>query len=74
MGGQSGADLGVWTIASSIVYGLLGVVLMLVGYKIFDAIHPIDFVQELRNGNVAVGVTSAGILVGVAIIIAAAIS
>jgi uncharacterized membrane protein YjfL (UPF0719 family) len=74
MGTQSGAELGVMTLLASVVYGLLGVILMLVGYKMFDAIHPIDFVQELKNGNVAVGVASAGILVGVAIIIAAAIS
>jgi uncharacterized membrane protein YjfL (UPF0719 family) len=74
MGTHTGADLGVWTILSSIVYGLLGVLLMLVGYKIFDAMHPIDFVQELKDGNVAVGLTSAGILIGVALIVAAAIS
>jgi uncharacterized membrane protein YjfL (UPF0719 family) len=59
---------------SSIVYGVLGVLLMLAGYRIFDAIHPIDWVEELKKGNTAVGVASAGILIGVAIIVAAAIS
>jgi putative membrane protein len=74
MGGQTGADLGVMTLLSSVVYGVLGVLLMLAGYKIFDAIHPIDFVEELKKGNVAVGLASAGILIGVALIVAAAIS
>jgi uncharacterized membrane protein YjfL (UPF0719 family) len=62
------------TLLASVVYGLLGVFLMLVGYKLFDAIHPIDFVEELKKGNTAVGLASAGILIGVALIIAAAIS
>ena len=68
-----GTGLAGITIASSIVYAFLGVLLMLAAYRLFDIIHPIDFNEELRKGNVAAGLTVAGVLIGVAIIIAAAI-
>jgi uncharacterized membrane protein YjfL (UPF0719 family) len=60
-------------VLASILYAFLGVALMLVAYRIFDAIHPLDFNAELEKGNVAAGVTVAGVLIGVAIIVAAAI-
>jgi len=68
-----GAGLGGLTIASSILYAFLGVLLLLAAYRLFDIIHPIDFNEELRKGNVAAGLTVAGLIIGVAIIIAAAI-
>lgn len=70
---EPGQALAVMTLLSSVVYAFLGVLLMLGAYRLFDIIHPVDFNQELKNGNVAAGVAAAGILVGVAIIVAAAI-
>ncbi|MBI3946964.1 MAG: DUF350 domain-containing protein [Armatimonadetes bacterium] len=61
------------TIGASILYALLGVILMLIAYRIFDWLHHVDFDQELKNGNMAAGVAVAGVLIGVAIIVAAAI-
>ena len=58
----------------TIIYALLGLILMLVGYKFIDFIIPCDFVQELREKNPAVGAIIAGVFIAVAIIVKAAIS
>lgn len=58
---------------SSIVYALLGMALLMVGYKAFDIVNRIDFTKEIGNNNVAVGVMVAGFFIALAIVIAAAI-
>jgi uncharacterized membrane protein YjfL (UPF0719 family) len=58
---------------SSIVYALLGMALLMVGYKVFDIVNRIDFTKEIGNNNVAVGVMVAGFFIALAIVIAAAI-
>lgn len=53
----------------SAVFGLLGIVIMAIGYIIFDKMIPLDFNKELEKGNMAVGILVAGLLIGIAIIV-----
>jgi uncharacterized membrane protein YjfL (UPF0719 family) len=59
---------------STIIYAILALVLMFVGYKIFDIITPYKFAEEIKEKNPAVGAVIAGIFIAVAIIIKAAIA
>jgi uncharacterized membrane protein YjfL (UPF0719 family) len=52
-----------------LVFGVLGILIMAVGYKIFDWMIPVDFNKELENKNLAVAIVVAGFLIGVAIIV-----
>ena len=42
----------------------IAIILMVAGYKIFDLITPFNTQEELKNGNLAVGVVVAGIFIG----------
>ena len=53
----------------SLIFGAAGILVLVAGYKIFDAIIPADFNKELENGNMAVAVFLAGALIGIAIIV-----
>ena len=55
----------------ALVYGLIGIVLLIAGYKLFDWITPQIHVQkELCEKNTAVAVVIAALLLGVAYIVA----
>lgn len=58
------------------IFGLVGIALMLVGFKVFDWMTPrIDLEKELgENKNVAVAIVIASVMIGIAIVIAAAMS
>jgi uncharacterized membrane protein YjfL (UPF0719 family) len=59
---------------SAVVFALLGVVLFVVGFMIFDKITPGSLWKELlEDQNTALGVLMAGVAIAIAIIIAAAI-
>ncbi|MFW6287150.1 MAG: DUF350 domain-containing protein [bacterium] len=60
-------------IIATIVYALLGLVLMFSGYKFFDWITPYNFSDEIKEKNPAIGAVIAGIFIAVAIIIKSAI-
>lgn len=53
----------------SLLFGAAGILILVVGYKIFDAIIPADFNKELEKGNIAVAIFLAGALIGIAIIV-----
>lgn len=53
----------------SALFGLLGILIMAIGYIIFDKMIPLDFNKELEKGNLAVGMIIAGLLIGIAIIV-----
>ncbi|MGG7142304.1 DUF350 domain-containing protein [Clostridium nigeriense] len=53
----------------SIIFGAVGIIVLVAGYKIFDAIIPADFNKELEKGNIAVAIFLAGALIGIAIIV-----
>jgi uncharacterized membrane protein YjfL (UPF0719 family) len=58
-------------IVGSLVFGLLGMVLLLLGYWLFDLITPrIDVQKELKEKNLAVAVVIGALLLGIAYITA----
>ena len=62
-------------IAATIFYGLLGLVLYLLSYYAFDKFMRLDLRQELvEDQNESIGIMMAGVFIGIAIIIAAAIT
>lgn len=51
-------------------FGLLGIVLMLIGFKAFELVtRRLDIEKQLEGGNVAVGVVVAALLLGVSAIV-----
>jgi len=59
----------------NILYATLGVVLMFAAYRIIDVLTPqVDFAEELRKGNVAVGLFVAAIFISVAIVVGGALN
>lgn len=61
-------------IISSIIYSLLGVILMIVGNMLMDIIIPGNFPDEIKKGNVAIGSIMASISIAVGIICKAAVA
>jgi putative membrane protein len=62
------------SLLTSVVYGLVGLILLLVGYYIYEIITPWSVKEELiTHRNPAVGMVVAAFILGMAIIIAAAI-
>ena len=62
------------SLLTSIVYGLLGLILLLMGYYIFEIITPWSVKEELiSHRNPAVAMVVAAFILGMAIVIAAAI-
>lgn len=53
----------------SLIFGAAGILVLVIGYKVFDAIIPADFNKELEKGNIAVAIFLAGALIGIAIIV-----
>lgn len=58
------------------IFGVVGIALMLLGFKAFDWMTPkIDLEKELgENKNVAIAIVVASVILGIAIVIAAAMS
>ncbi|GMV11401.1 MAG TPA: DUF350 domain-containing protein [Gemmatimonadaceae bacterium] len=65
-----------WSIvALNFLYAALGVAMMFVAYRVIDLLTPkVDFEDELRKGNVAVGLFIAAIFISVAIVIGGALN
>ena len=57
----------------SLVYSILGMIFLMVAYKIFDLVNALEFTKELEKNNQALGTVVAGFFIAIAIIIAAAI-
>lgn len=62
------------TVLDSTVFGLIGIILMVIGYKAVDFIMPADLNKEVEKGNPAAGMIVAAIFIAVAIIVHAAIA
>ena len=60
-------------IIETLVFGVLGIVLMFVGYVVFDWFVPYNFSDEIKEKNPAAGVVIAGIFIAIAIIIRSSI-
>ena len=61
-------------VLASIVYGLLGLILLLIGYYVYELVTPWSVKEELiTHRNPAVAMVVAAFIVGMAVVIAAAI-
>lgn len=63
----------VTVILETAVYLCVGLIIMMIGHWIIDLIIPVDFPQEINDGNKAVGWVSAGIYAGIGFVIRSAI-
>lgn len=55
-------------------FGVLGIVLLALGFKVFEWITPkLHIEEELGKGNVAVGIVVAAAVLGVALVVVRAI-
>jgi uncharacterized membrane protein YjfL (UPF0719 family) len=62
-------------LATTFLYGLMGIVLSMVGYKVYDLMVPFDIHKEIaEDQNTSLGIVLAAIILGVSIIVAAAIA
>jgi putative membrane protein len=61
-------------ILDATVFGIAGVVVLILGYYIWELVTPYNLRRELQeNKNVAVAVVAASFILGMAIVIAAAL-
>ena len=60
-------------ILETVVYLCIGLIMMMLGYWVIDLFIPVDFPQEIREGNKSVGWLSAGIYAGLGFVIRSAI-
>lgn len=62
------------SLLATLIFALAGIVLAIVGYKLFDYCTPGDLHEEIvKNRNVAAAVIGAAVIIGVSIVVAAAI-
>jgi len=62
-------------LVGSIIFSIVGLIVLVVGYKIFDLATPYNLNKEIaENKNTAAGIAVAGILIALGLIVAAAIS
>ncbi|MGC4031645.1 MAG: DUF350 domain-containing protein [Tepidisphaeraceae bacterium] len=56
------------------LYGFMGIILAFVAYKLFDIIETkIDFVEEIKKGNLSAAIVISAFLLGICFIIGRAI-
>ena len=60
-------------VLETVVYFLIGLIMMMLGYWLIDLVIPVDFPSEINKGNKAVGWVSAGIYAGLGFVIRSAI-
>ena len=62
-------------VLSTVVYSFIGIILAIIGYKIYDWVTPFSLTKELaEDQNVAVGVVVGSMILGICIIIAFSIA
>jgi putative membrane protein len=55
-------------------FGLLGIALLLVGFKLFERLTPkLDVEQKLQEGSVAVAIVVGALLIAIGMVVSAAI-
>ena len=61
-------------VISTLVFSVLGIVLAILGFKLFDAVIPFSLEREIcEKNNLAVSILSAAMILGVCLIIAAVV-
>lgn len=59
----------------SIIFGFIGIILLIVGYLVFDKVlTKLDFDEELKKGNKAVAIVIAGFMIAIGMIIASVVA
>lgn len=62
------------SLAAAAAFGLLGIGLLIVGFKVFEWLTPkLNVEEELAKGNVAVGIMIGAALLGLSLIVVRAI-
>ena len=65
-------DLNWYPLLSTLIYGLIGIILAVFGYYVFDRLLRLDLRRELvEDQNTALGIMLAGVFIGIAIVVAA---
>ena len=60
-------------IVEGIVFSIVGLIVLMVGYKVFDMATPYDLNRQIaEENNTAAGIAVAGVLISLGIIVAAA--
>lgn len=59
-------------VGAVIFWAILGMLLLLAADHIIDRIDPMGFDKEIKNGNIAAAIVMSALIIGVAIIIYAA--
>jgi uncharacterized membrane protein YjfL (UPF0719 family) len=67
------SHLNIETVAVTTLYAIMGAILLMAAYKVFDIINPLDFDKEIANNNISLSIMIAGFFLSMALIIAAAI-
>ena len=63
-----------WAVLSTVVFGVIGIVLAILGFKLFDLLTPGKLDEEiLKKQNMPAAIIGAAIILGICIIVAAAI-
>lgn len=59
----------------SVIFAVLGFLLLFVGYRIFDALTPTDINRKIfEEGNLAVGILAGAFIIGIALVVSASVS
>lgn len=66
-------DIILQEVLSSVIFGLLGIAVMMLSYKAIDWVIPADLNKEIEKGNMAAGIVIAGVFVAIALIVSTAI-
>ncbi len=70
---QSAQEFGM-AVGASLVFGLIGIVMLMLGFKAFEKITPkLDIESELAKGNTAVGIVVGALLLAIGLIVMHAI-
>ncbi len=60
-------------VLTTISWGILGILLLYFGVRLFDKLDPIDYRSQVESGNLAAGVIVASIILSLAAIIVSVI-
>ena len=61
-------------IVESVVFSIVGLVILMIGYKVFDLVTPYHLDKQIADeNNTAAGIALAGVLIALGLIVAAAI-
>ena len=63
-----------FAVLSTVVFGLLGIIMTIIGFKLFDAFVQFNLAQEIcEKQNMAVAILCGAMVLGISIIVAVAI-